>query len=404
MSSVSIYVFAGDFVDVLRRYEERRQQIYQTHNEVARLIYDLLAADHKVNLYSFVTPERRDERPIDGVRVVSLGAKDYSAKGLLKAAVIADNADAIVAQISNAELFSAVASKKTRAIAILANSFNRRGVRSTLAKWRIVSLLNNPRFELVSNHCMPATEHLAQIGVKRHKLIPWDICHPFDPCSYAPKKLIPRKRFTMVYVGSIARDKGVVDLIRAIALLREQGVEVCCSLAGLGDIDAMKTLGATLGVSNLLSFLRLIGNTEVFKMMAAADLVVVPSRTEYPEGFPLTMFEAIASRTPIVCSDHPMFRKVMIDGRNASVFPAGDCHAFASAIRHTLTNPDFYAALSQNATLTWEALKGPADWRTLIFKWVVEGTSSRWIRDRMLMAIKDLSPTFGAERDQAAAV
>src|SRR5262249_42969378 len=159
------------------------------------------------------------------------------------------------------------------------------------------------------------------------------------------------------------------------------------SLAGLGEIDAMKTLGATLGVSDLLSFLQLIGNTEVFEMMAAADLVVVPSRTEYPEGFPLTMFEAIASRTPIVCSDHPMFREVMIDGRNASVFPAGDCHAFASAIRHTLTSSDLYAALSENAPLTWEALKGPADWRTLIFKWVTEGTSSQWIHDRMLMAI-----------------
>ena len=122
--------------------------------------------------------------------------------------------------------------------------------------------------------------------------------------------------------------------------------------------------------------------------MAAADLVIVPSRTAYPEGFPLTMFEAIASRTPIVCSDHPMLRPVMLDGRNASVFPAGDYRALAAAILRTLTNPALYEALSNNALSTWQALKGPADWRTMIVKWVVEGRSSPWLHDHMLTAVE----------------
>jgi glycosyltransferase involved in cell wall biosynthesis len=148
----------------------------------------------------------------------------------------------------------------------------------------------------------------------------------------------------------------------------------------------MKALGAKLGVSDLLSFVGLIANTEVFRMMAAADVVVVPSRTEYPEGFPLTMFEAIASRTPIVCSDHPMFRPVITNGRNASVFPAGNRQAFADAILHILTDPELYATLSTNATSTWAALKGPADWRAMIVNWVREGASSPWIQSHMLMA------------------
>ena len=388
MNSVSIYFYAGDFVDVLRRYDEGRQQIYQTHNEVARLVHDLRAANYRVNIYSFVTPDRRDEKPIDGIRIVSLGAKDHSTKSLLAPAVAEDNVDAIIAHFPNLELLRAVAATKSRVFAILANSYNRTGIRSTLGRRKIVSLLNSSRFELVSNHCLPATEHLARIGVKREKLIAWDISHPFDPESYKPKELAVRRRFEAVYVGAIIEDKGVAELIRAIALLREQGIEIHCSLAGLGDIDGMQALGASLGVSHLLSFVRLIGNTEAFNMMAAADLVVVPSRTVYPEGFPLTMFEAIASRTPIVCSNHPMFREVLIDGQNASVFPAGDYRAFAAAIRRTLTDRSLYATLSRNAPLTWAALKGPADWRTMISKWVVEGRSSPWLRDRTLVALK----------------
>ena len=388
MNRVSIYFFAGDFSDVLRRYEEGRPQIYQTHNEVARLIHDLLAAKQQLTIYSFVTPELRDERPVNGLRIVSLGAKDYSVASLLRTAVTEDDVDALVAHFPNHELLRATLTTKSRLMAMLASSYNRTGVRSTLERWKTASLLNNPRFELVSNHCLPATEHLAQIGVKREKLIAWDVSHPFDPASYKPKEIATGRRFEAVYVGSIAEDKGVAELIRAIAILREQGIEVHCSLAGLGNKDAMRAISKTLGVSHLVTFVGLIGNNEVLAMMRAADLVVVPSRTVYPEGFPLTMFEAIASRTPIVCSDHPMFREVMIDGRNASVFPAGDYRALAAAMRRTLTDPVLYAALSRNAVSTWAALKGPADWRTLIFKWVAEGRSSPWLREHMLTAVR----------------
>jgi glycosyltransferase involved in cell wall biosynthesis len=388
VNSVSIYFPAGDFTEVLRRYEQGLQQSYQTHNEVARLIHDLIAANRRVNIYSFVTPERREERPIDGCRVISMGARDFSAKSILGAAVAEDEADAIVTHFPNLELLRGAVATKARAIAVLASSYNRTGVRSTLGKWRVASVLNNNKFELVANHCLPSTEHLAQIGVKREKLIAWDISHPYDPASYKPKELAVRQRFEGFYAGSIIEAKGISDLIRAIALLRQQGIEVHCSLAGSGDTDAMQALGATLGVSDLVSYLGLIGNAEVFKMMAAADLVFVPSRTEYPEGFPLSMFEAVASRTPIICSNHPMFRKLMVDGRSASVFLAGDHRSFAAAVRRTLTDPLLYAALSENATLTWTALKGPADWRSMIFNWVVEGRSSPWIRNHMLTSIR----------------
>jgi glycosyltransferase involved in cell wall biosynthesis len=387
VSSVSIYLFAGNFVDVLRRYEEGEQQIYQTHNEVARLIHDLLAVGQRVNIYSFITVERREERPLEGLRVVNLGARDYSATSLLKAAVAEDDADGIIAHFPNLELLRGVAAKGCRAMAVLATSYNRRGLRSLLEKRRVVSLLNSPQFELVSNHCLPATKHLAQIGVKSEKLIAWDVPHPFDPASGDPKKLIARRVFKAVYVGSIAAGKGVAELIYAVARLRGQGIEVHCSLAGLGDLNEMKALGARLGVADLLSFIGLVGNTEVFNMMVAADLVVVPSRAEYPEGFPLTMFEAIASRTPIVCSDHPMFRPVIADRRNASVFSAGNYRALAAAIQRTLTDFTLYAELSNNAMLTWDALKGTADWRTMIVKWVVEGPSSPWIHGRLLTAV-----------------
>lgn len=130
MTSISIYLFAGDFAEVLRRYERGDQQVYQTHNEVARLIHDLLGMHQRLNIYSFVTPERGVERPMDRLRIINLGAKDYSAASLLESAVAEDDAQAIVAHFPNIELLRAISAKQRRAMAVLATSYNRTGLRS----------------------------------------------------------------------------------------------------------------------------------------------------------------------------------------------------------------------------------------------------------------------------------
>lgn len=383
-TSASIYFYAGDFADALRRHEEGTEQIYATHDEVAKLMKGLVEAGVELTVHSFITPEVREERPIEGLRILSLGAKSYADVGLLSAAVANDPSAAIVAQYPSPELLRAVMATDRRAIAVLANSYNHTGLRAFLERRRMVRLLNSPRFELVSNHCLPATEHLAKLGVRRDKLIAWDVPHRFDPADVTAKALTPCGRYQAAYAGTINEDKGVGDLIRATAALRRQGIELQCGFAGSGATEEMKALGRELGVRDLLDFRGLVPNRQVFGMFRDADVVVVPSRTGYPEGFPLTMFEAIGSRTPIVCSDHPMFRPILKDGVNAAVFPAGDAAAFAAALLRTLTDVDVYARLSENAMQSWAALKGPADWRTMVTRWVLEGRDSPWLKDHKL--------------------
>jgi glycosyltransferase involved in cell wall biosynthesis len=385
-ASASIYFFAGDFADVLSRHEGGAEQIYATHDEVARLIKGLIEAGIDLTIYSFMTPDVREERPMEGLRIVSLGARSYTDSELLRAAVATDPSEATVAHFPNLELLRAVIATNKRAMAVLANSYNRRGPKAFLGRQRVARLLNSPRFDLVSNHCLPATNHLAKIGVRRDKLIAWDVPHRFRPANVPPRTLVQGKRHGIAYVGAIRADKGVADVIEAAARMKRQGIEVQCSFAGGGDIDEMQKLGRKLGVTDQLSFLGLVPNSEVYDLFRSADIAVVPSHRDYTEGFPLTMFEAIASRTPVVCSDHPMFVPVMKDGVTAAVFPAGNAEGFADALTRVLTDPDLYARLSANAELSWEALKGPADWRTMLTKWILEGRESDWIKSHMLNA------------------
>ena len=63
--------------------------------------------------------------------------------------------------------------------------------------------------------------------------------------------------------------------------------------------------------------------------MAAATLVCVPTRPEFPEGFPLTLTEALTAHTPILASDHPVFTRVLRDGEGLRYFAAGNAAALA---------------------------------------------------------------------------
>ena len=381
--SVAIFFYAGDFADVLRRHAEGAQQIYATHDEVARLILGLRVEKVNVTIYSYVTDVAKEETPMEGVRVVSLGATGAN-RGVLKTAVESVEADTIIAHFAYPELLIAAIKSGKRVFAGLANSYNERGFKQFLRRKRIAHILNNKRIRMITNHCVPATRHLADIGVARDKLVPWDVPHRFQPAAYSPKDLARKEWYKVAYAGSIAELKGVGDLIRAIAQLKSGGLNLRASFAGLGDIETMQALADSLGIGDHVDFRGIVGNELVFNMFRDADIVVVPSRTAYPEGFPLTMFEAIASRSPIVCTDHPMFQPILTDQVNCTVFKSGDVDGFADAIRRILVDPALYRQLSDHAPKTWEALRGPADWRTLITKWVTEGEHSPWLADYRL--------------------
>ncbi len=381
--SVAIFFYAGDFVDVLRRHAAGMEQIYATHDEVARLVLDLRAKEVDVTIYSYVGAVAKDESPMEGVRVISLGTNGNE-KGKLKAAVASVTGDTIIAHLPYPELLNASIKSGKRVFVGFANSYNEPGLKQFLRRKRIAHILNNKRIRMITNHCVPATEHLANLGVARHKLIPWDVPHRFEPVDYAPKMLEPKDWYEVAYAGSIAELKGVGDLIRAIAKLKVSGLNLRASFAGLGDIDGMKALATSLGVGDRVDFRGIVANELVFDMFRDADIVAVPSRSAYPEGFPLTLFEGIASRSPIVCTDHPMFRPVLRNGANCAVFKSGDVDGFADAIRRVLTDVDLYRQLSDEAPATREALRGPADWRTLLTKWIIEGEQSPWLADYRL--------------------
>jgi glycosyltransferase involved in cell wall biosynthesis len=381
--SLSIYFFTGNFSEAYRRFREGEEQDYATHDEIGKLITDIIDSGAKLRIHSFMSPERKNECFSPQLEFVSLGAQRYDDTRVLREAVAEDPSACIIPHFPDPSLLSAVIRSRKRAMAVLASSYYRRSTLAPFRKWQLARLLNSDRFELVSNHCMPATLHLADMGVDRRKLIPWDIPHRYRPDDHPAKRLQARNPARLVYAGTVSEAKGVGDLIRAVAELRKTR-PVECIVAGSGDVESMRTLAAQLGIANSVVFAGQVRNNQVFDLFENADVAVVPSRHEFPEGFPLTFFEAIASRTPIVCSDHPIFKKVIADREDACIFTAGDPSSLASAVASCLAEAELYAKLSRNAVQSWRKLEGTADWRTLLREWFLNPSATSWIQERLL--------------------
>lgn len=154
-----------------------------------------------------------------------------------------------------------------------------------------------------------------------------------DPAEWSaarpdPFPEIPRPR--VLFVGRLARDKGVFDLIAAIRLAR-------------ADRDARLVIaGPDYGAGDLPreSGIHHVGALDREMLVAAyrhCDLLALPS---YHEGFGIVLLEAMAAGIPVVAYDNSSMPELCRDGENGKLAPTGSVEELASAIRAILADGD----------------------------------------------------------------
>jgi glycosyl transferase family 1 len=250
---------------------------------------------------------------------------------------------------------------------MLADSFRAGGLKARLKTRLLAILLNSPAIEVVANHSLAASLDLKRIGVDPRKIVPFDWPAIISPRSYDAKNAPPANQtFRMLYVGSVIESKGVGDAIRALSRLRKQGRNIQLTIIGRGDLESFERVSAIESVQQQVSFLGPRSHSEVISAMRNHDAVLVPSHWSYPEGLPMTLYEALCTRTPLITSDHPMFALKIRDQYNALVFPETNIAAFAECIDRLMSSPDLYAKLSQDAGHAAEGYLCPLKYDHLI--------------------------------------
>ena len=178
-------------------------------------------------------------------------------------------------------------------------------------------------------------------------------------------------------MGTVTQTKGVGDIIQATANLVAQGFDVSLKIVGKGDLNFFEKLVQKLNVCDKITFTGLVDHKTILGLMRGYDLVIIPSHHEYPEGLPLTIYEALTSRTPIVASDHPMFAGRLIHNVSASIFPAKNIDMLADSIKALIVNASAYQQLSIASENAWEKLQMPVKYGQLVTAWLEDTKESR---------------------------
>jgi glycosyltransferase involved in cell wall biosynthesis len=253
-------------------------------------------------------------------------------------------------------------------LAMFAGFFPNRRPYDRIVTRQIVRILNHPLVFAAGNHRQPATDSMTDTGLNPHKAIAWDYPLARDPADF-PYRTRPAGPVEVIYAGVMSLSKGVTDVIDAVTVLRSAGRDVRLTLAGDGsNLVSIRQRAVALG--DAANFLGRVGNDEVFRRMATAMVVCVPTRHEFPEGFPLTLTEALTAHTPIVASDHPVFTRVLRDGEGLRYFPAGNSAALANMIVQISEEPGEYENLSRQTTAAFAKLQCPVKFHEIIEAWL----------------------------------
>lgn len=373
-----VFVQHGDYREAAQRFAEGGDEAYAAQRYSVELVANLTRSA-SVTVITLAVPDYR-ERLDSGVLAIGLSAASGGrpAASRLLRELEGLRPTHLVLRTPWLPLLAWSLVRVPHVLPLLADSFaSPTRLRQRLSSVALSALLNAPKLALVGNHNVPACEDLVRLGVSADKVVPWDWPAARTPDAISEKPHPGAKRFSLFYAGTVSEAKGVTDLLESVAGARAAGVDLSVAIAGGGELDAMRALATRLGIGERVELLGRVPNQDVFQRMRDSDLVVVPSRHAYPEGLPMTIYEGLCSRTPLLLSDHPMFIKALAGSPGCRFFEASRPEALQRAIVDLLRDPSAYAALSTHAPEAWQRIQVPLKWGDLLETWLEHGTDAR---------------------------
>jgi phosphatidylinositol alpha-mannosyltransferase len=173
----------------------------------------------------------------------------------------------------------------------------------------------------------------------RYRIVPNGVDLGAAPAGPKP----PADHLRLLFVGRAEARKGLPILLRAFEALRATGVEARLTVAGATaeEVEPYLMEGEDVDIAGRVS------EEEKWRLLHEADVLCAPSLGG--ESFGMVLTEALASGTPVVCSDIAGYRDVVRDGRDAVLVPAGQPAALGEALHALATEPERRARMSEGA-------------------------------------------------------
>ena len=170
---------------------------------------------------------------------------------------------------------------------------------------------------------------------------------------FTPDKSIQRKPFQLLFVGRLVEKKGLQYLLKALPEILETHPKVTLNIAGTGPkLENLKKIVDDLGLKKQVFFLGRLSHQQLVMQYRTATLAVFPfvqAKDGDVEGLGLVMVEAMGCGCPVIASDIPAVRDVIVDNNTGVLTEAGNKKQLAEKVMELLSYEDRRKALAKEA-------------------------------------------------------
>lgn len=220
------------------------------------------------------------------------------------------------------------------------------GIQETLIEAADLVICASESLEQYARHASATTTSLVPNG--------------FDPALYFPRDRdrsrlqlgLPLDRHVLCYAGNLLPRSGILELVRAVALLKKRGTATVLVVLGRGPLaESVLRLASNLDLGDSV-FLKQVQHREVALFLGASDVLLAPYLRDRRTDFllvPVKLAEYMACGRPIVISDVGEIRRVVIDGEMGLLSKPGMPSDIADKVQMILDNPELARSMSLKA-------------------------------------------------------
>jgi len=235
-----------------------------------------------------------------------------------------------------------------------ANDIFERGLLLSEKAQRAVQLLTISTYNLA---------YLRSVGVAEDKLAVVRCGVSFQARQDVPA-FEQRAAYRIGTLGRLVEKKGVDDLLRALALLRDAPWALKLSVAGDGpQREHLQRLAAELGVEQQVEFVGALGHADIAGWLRSLDVFALACKKDSNgdmDGIPVVLMEAMSQRVPVVTTRLSGIPELVIHEQTGLLASPGAPEELAQQLRRLLDDPGLRARLSQAALEHVEAEFGQA--------------------------------------------
>jgi glycosyltransferase involved in cell wall biosynthesis len=167
-----------------------------------------------------------------------------------------------------------------------------------------------------------------------------------DPAAY-PMKPEPAAPLRVLFAARTIRTKGIGEFVACARVIRQARTDTQFLIAGAPDLANPESLRTEeLEQWHAEGCVTWLGHVnEMATLIASCHIVVLP--TYYGEGVPKVLIEAAACGRPIVTTDAPGCRDIVIDGKNGILVAPRDVDQLVAAVQRLLGNPSLRAEFGE---------------------------------------------------------